>query len=359
MLVSGYITEPDSWTNFRLAVRNGTISNFATVGDLYTADINGVDMLYQLVDIGSSAKNTTELGCAPEDPDYFSKYPDAKPCTFAQYYTKTVGNWSEPQPTYQITTAIASGESCNISLFNMDNIQTNYDFTAPQELKKDGFLRKNSETQLQYYATNKSSPVNITMAAGSANASISGKLSVANYHKMVASGDPNYNRSAIRQFINSTGLKNTYWAPQSIYDLQPSYVTTENGYMYGIDAELLSVIGKTVRQFEWNTAIEGSSGDSNFSDKFFIPSQKEVLDSATSYNTTHKGRVFDYYNGKPNDTRIKYNFENQATPSSWIIRSPHNSYSYNRGNRMIDSVGGSTFSQANQGSRVAPCFVIL
>ena len=188
MLVSGYITEPDSWTNFRLAVRNGTISNFATVGDLYTADINGVDMLYQLVDIGSSAKNTTELGCAPEDTDYFSKYPDAKPCTFAQYYSKTVGIWSEPQLTYQI--AIASGETCNISLFDDWNTQTNYDFTAPQELKKDGFLRGNSGTQLQYYAINKSTPVNITMVEGSANASISGKLSVANHHKMVASGRP-------------------------------------------------------------------------------------------------------------------------------------------------------------------------
>lgn len=54
-----------------------------------------------------------------------------------------------------------------------------------------------------------------------------------------------WSTSFLRQWLNSSGDAGSWWVAQDEWDIRPDLATTINGYMSGVDTDLLKVIKKT------------------------------------------------------------------------------------------------------------------
>ena len=360
--VNKYISSaaPDEWDEVRNAVRAGTTDRYFGKGDQFAIRRGAGSVIANVAGIGSKTKSVTANGNAVTDPTYFDKYPNAKPLLL-HFNDVTYGVvFSAPQANYQIVTEIASGATCNIKLKTRDiasDALVAYDFTAPKTLVAGGRLRQSSATVLQYYVNAKATAENITITAGSVNADISSKLSVQCDFNRVLYGDAGYLNSAVRQYLGSAAAAGTYWEPKTIYDLKPSWEGTLAGFQNGLDPEFLAVVGKTTREVEMNTVTDNGTlvPNTTFSDKFFLPSRKEIFGDAE--NAGHKGTQFDLYVGSSNADRIRYDITAPQTPRYWWLRSPHAGDSYIA--RTVYSDGSMSNNGANYGLGALPACVIL
>lgn len=349
---------PTTWEQFRNAVRAGTISNYFSVGDQFTFTKGGVTYTLDLVDIGSAARNIAANGNAPTDANYFVNFPNAKPVTMLMHDVIYGAVFDAPEANYQITTEIASGEKCNISLESNTIAAATYNFTAPSALVVGGRLRINTAVQLQYYATPASAPVNIAMVAGAADAeyiSISAKLSAQNNKDRVTYGSNKYTESAVRQWLNAGGAAGSFWTSKSNYDLAPSWHSTWAGFQNTLDPDLLAVIGETTREVELNTVTDGG-GQATISDKIFLPSRMEIYGSVETAG--HKGLQYQAYVGSVDADKIKYDATALSTARSWWLRSPYASTAYSA--RSVTSATGALYGNiAYVGIGAAAACVIL
>jgi hypothetical protein len=314
---------PETWAEFQSAVRNGTIDRYFAVGDQFNVSKGETNLVFDIVDIGNSVRNTAANGCAPADPNYFTRFPNAKPVTFLMHDVIYGVMFDRGEANYQITTEIPSGAKCNISLESATIAAATYNFTAPSALVVGGRLRINTAVQLQYYATPTSAPVNIAMVAGEADAeyiSIAGSLSAQNHKQRVSYGSNKYTESAIRQWLNAGGAAGSFWTSKSNYDLAPSWHSTLAGFRNGLDADFLAAIGETTREVELNTVTDGG-GQATVADNFFLPSRMEIYGSVETAG--HKGLQFQAYVGLANIDRIKYDSTALSTARLWWLRSPY------------------------------------
>lgn len=60
--------------------------------------------------------------------------------------------------------------------------------------------------------------------------------------QQAAYGNNRWATSAIRQYLNSDKPKGEWWTPQSKFDIAPDQLATKDGYLCGMDPELLAVI---------------------------------------------------------------------------------------------------------------------
>ena len=351
-------TAPATWEAFQQAVRAGTIGNYFSVGDQFNVLKGGANLVFDLVDIGSSVRNIAANGNAPVDPNYFTRFPNAKPVTFLMHDVINGVMFDNSEANYQITTEIASGAKRNISLESDTIAAATYNFTAPSALVVGGRLRINSATQLQYYATPTSAPVNIAMVAGAADAeyiSVAGSLSVQNHKHRVSYGSNKYTESAIRQWLNAGGAAGSFWTSKSNYDLAPSWHSTLAGFRNGLDPDLLAVLGETTREVELNTVTDGG-GQATISDNIFFPSRMEIYGSVETAG--HKGLQFQAYVGTANVDKIKYDSTALSTARTWWLRSP--SAGGSSFPRTANSVTGElSYSSASIGYGAAAACVIL
>jgi hypothetical protein len=349
---------PATWEAFQQAVRAGTIGNYFSVGDQFNVLKGGANLVFDLVDIGSSARNIAANGNAPVDPNYFTRFPNAKPVTFLMHDVIYGVMFDNSEANYQITTEIASGAKCNISLESDAIAAATYNFTAPSAMVVGGRLRISNATTLQYYATPAAAPVNIAMVAGAADAeyiSIAGSLSAQNHKQRVIYGSNKYTESAIRQWLNAGGAAGTFWVSKSNYDLAPSWHSTLAGFRNGLDPDLLAVLGETTREVELNTVTDGG-GQATIADNIFLPSRMEIYGSAETAG--HKGLQFQSYVGLPDIDKIKYDTTALSLARHWWMRSP------NAGNastaRGVYSVTGAlSHNNADGGIGAAAACVIL
>lgn len=132
-----------------------------------------------------------------------------------------------------------------------------------------------------------------------------------NHPDRVVHGSNNYKESAIRQFLNSSAEVGKVWSPQTQYDMPPSWATTLEGFMKGLDKEFLDVVGKVVVPCSANNVFE--SPDSTVTkgakytveDKFYFASTMELF--GTNAGSVADGSVcFPYYHEATNADRIKY-----------------------------------------------------
>lgn len=349
---------PETWAEFQSAVRNGTIDRYFAVGDQFNVTKDGANLVFDIVDIGDSTRNVEANGNAPTDPNYFTQFPNAKPVTLLMHDVINGIMFDNAEANYQITTEIASGEKCNISLESATIEAATYNFTAPSTLVVGGRLRISNATTLQYYATPTSAPVNIAMVAGAADAeyiSIASKLSAPNDKDRVSFGSNKYTESAIRQWLNAGGAAGTFWTSKSNYDLAPSWHSTLAGFRNGLDPDLLAVLGETTREVELNTVTDGG-GQATISDKIFLPSRKEIYGSVETAG--HKGLQFQAYVGLPDIDKIKYDTTALSTARHWWLRSPIASYASNARN-VHNTAGALGYVSASYGAGAAAACVIL
>ena len=91
-------------------------------------------------------------------------------------------------------------------------------------------------------------------------------------------GYNNYKDSAVRQWLTSTAQRGEWWAAQHEYDVAPSQATTEDGFLYRLDPELVGVLTPIKINVSANTVTDGGRTDT-VCDKVFLQSLEEVYGS--------------------------------------------------------------------------------
>lgn len=142
-------------------------------------------------------------------------------------------------------------------------------------------------------------------------------------------GNNNWKESAIRQWCNSSVKKGSVWTPQNIFDRAPSWVTTLDGFMHGLDPHLVSAIGKVKKTTLLNNVTDGG-GNIVTEETCWLMSMGEMGVSGFSA----EGSQYDYYKkllgGLISDwsTHSELIKTNKAgNPQYWWLRSPDTGYS--------------------------------
>ena len=169
-------------------------------------------------------------------------------------------------------------------------------------------------------------------------------------------GNNNWLQAAIRQWLNSDAEGGKWWSAQTEHDVAPSYVN-DDGFLKGLDADFLSVVGQVKKITALNTVTDGG-GFVETIERFFQPSLTEVNGGATG--TINEGKVYPYYSSfsdfagiSYSTNRIKYK---NGTQTAWGLRSPAFDYSCNV--RGVLASGNVTAYNAKLPLGVSPCCCI-
>ena len=104
-----------------------------------------------------------------------------------------------------------------------------------------------------------------------------------------------YNRwsqSAIRQYLNSDAAAD-WWEPQNPFDRPPTYVARA-GFLAGLPAELVAVMGKVKTQTLCNSVTDGSVVDTTY-DKVTLPSFAEAFVNDSAAAKAVEGEPWDWF----------------------------------------------------------------
>ena len=189
-----------------------------------------------------------------------------------------------------------------------------------------GYNTQSTATKISTYETQASTTVLESVAiaerTGGTDLGVADGKGKLNHSHRIRYGSNNWKESALRQMLNSDKTKGTFWTPQTKYDRTPSWNATENGFMAGLPADFLDVIGICSHITKANGVHEESdaiNGSYETQDKFWLPSYSEVFGGAE--NNVADGTQYPYYSGGLAADRIKYNSSGAAR--SWWLRSPH------------------------------------
>ena len=100
-------------------------------------------------------------------------------------------------------------------------------------------------------------------------------LTPTNHTHRIRYGSNNWQQQALRQWLNSNADAGGVWTPKTIYDRPPTWVTTEAGFLNGLDADFLAVIGTVAKRTALNTITDGG-GYIDTSETFLLPAKGEV-----------------------------------------------------------------------------------
>ena len=119
-------------------------------------------------------------------------------------------------------------------------------------------------------------------------------------------GDDCWSRSAIRQYLNSDKPKGQWWTPQSKWDIAPDQLNTLDGFLCGVDPELLAAIKPVKVQTYRNSTCyddkaQGNTPDITY-DKVILPSLEQLF---IAPQQAGEGEAQEYYVNL-NGTTTKY-----------------------------------------------------
>ena len=201
-----------------------------------------------------------------------------------------------------------------------------------------GYEKQAADTKISTYSSRESTEAIETVTVDEASTGIflgtaDGKSENMNHTHRIRYGSNNYAESAARQCLNSDKAAGTYWKPQTIFDRPPTWETSQEGFMAGMDEDFLAVVAETSKTTALNTVTDGG-GSTETTDKFFLLSKAEVY--AGAEGSIMEGEPYPFYSdfsdlsqaGTGEDTnRIKYT--SAGTAGYWRLRSPHVGIGYN------------------------------
>lgn len=172
-------------------------------------------------------------------------------------------------------------------------------------------------------------------------------------------GNNNWKESAIRQWCNSSAKKGSVWTPQNIFDRAPSWASTLDGFMHGLDSHLVSAIGKVKKTTLLNNVTDGG-GNVQTEETCWLMSMGEMGVSGFSA----EGSQYDYYKkllgGLISDwsTHSELIKTNKAgNPQYWWLRSPYTGSSGHA--RLVYTSGGVSNDIARTGNQAVVGFAII
>ena len=172
-----------------------------------------------------------------------------------------------------------------------------------------------------------------------------------NHIQCVRYGYNRWSQSAIRQWLNSDAAANSWWTPQNVFDRPPSYLSRA-GFLNGLDADLVAVLGEITHSTPLNTITDGG-GSETVVDKVFLLSRAEV-GLGVEANGANDGTVYEYYEEAQNVDRIKLR---AGSAAYWWLRTPYVGDANDV--RSVDTSGALSGGGANIAVGVAPACVIL
>ena len=184
--------------------------------------------------------------------------------------------------------------------------------------------------------------------------------------QQMAYGDNRYATSAIRQYLNSDKPKGEWWTAQTKWDIAPDQLSQIDGYLCGMDPELLSVL-KPVKVVTYCNTVT-ATGQKQVKD---ITYDKVTLISLEQMyiepQDAGEGEAHEYYK-ELNGTAKKFQWwqtyeilktfavENPTSPQGVRLRSAYRSSAYNTWN--VYSSGNVSSSNASSANRPAPLMFI-
>jgi hypothetical protein len=318
---------PTSWAEVQAIVRSGLASKVFSIGDQLTCNKGDEVLTWDIIGIDCdtpSDENYTHSMTLQLHDCYASLQFDRNE---AFYYCET----ELPAGTYNVTCGVNLGTNCVAG--------KTYQFTLTKSVPAGGqlvgFERMPDTTTdswtVHTYASNSLTAEieSATVTEGSGGTSL-GTFQIAvqgnlNSLHRLAYGSNNYLESAIRQVINSDKAAGSVWTPETKFDRPPTWATSEAGFLSGVDADFLSVLGKVKKVTARNTVTDGGGSDTS-DELIFLLSRSEIY--AGLENNINEGSAYPYYANYSdysaanmgNDTnRIKYR---NGVAQYWCLRSP-------------------------------------
>lgn len=248
-----------------------------------------------------------------------------------------------------------------------------YQFTLTQPVPAGGqimfpwdYNTQAASTKVSTYASRMATAAieSVSVVEGTEGTSLGtadGNTANMNHTHRIRYGSNNWVESAMRQWINSDKDADSVWTPQTKFDRPPSWAASTAGFLNGIDADFLEVIGETEKVTCRNTVTDGGGSDIT-TDKFFLLSRREVY-AGNAVSGVIEGEPYPYYSdysdlsaaGTGNDTnRIKY--RNGSTQYWWLLTPTSGD---GHGVRGIDPAGHLSSYGAHSSYGVAPACNII
>ena len=345
--------KPTSWEGVQSLVRAGLASRVFSIGDQLTCQRDGVNLVWDVIGIDHDT---------PADPQFTHSLTLQLHDCFP-----TAMQFDAAEAFYYAESGLAAGTYH----FMIDS--SDYQFTLANAVPAGGQLILNwtgtAPTGVSVSPTRggaiEGGAVSVTQ--GSGGTSLGTLTSAGDFaHHLnslyrITNGSSNYKESAIRQWLNSSAAAGSVWTAQTQFDRPPLSATNTAGFMNGMDADFLAVIGKTHLVVARNTVCDGGGYD-EMDDYFFLPSRSEIY-GGVEVSGVDEGTAYPYYAdysdlsaaGTGTDSnRIKYI---NNTAQYWWMRTPHSGYvHYVRG---IGLAGTVTDFRANNSYGVAPACNII
>ena len=358
--ISGY--DPTKWAGIRNIVRAGRSAEFFTVHESQlTAKKSGTELTFDVLGVDHDTPSNSRFShsmtlqthdCianlqfdAPEAFYYCENGLDAGTYYFTidSTYEPSINDLSAYQ--FTLTKDVPAGGQLTFPWLS----------GKASTIKVNSFASATSTTAIEQVpvteGTDGQNLGNLTIAGDYSN-------NLNSIHR-VRHGSNNYKESAIRQWLNSTAEAGSVWTPQTKFDRPPAWATTTAGFMNGMDADFLAVIGKTHIIAARNMVCEGGSYD-EMDDYFFLLSRNEVY-MGSELSTITEGEAYPFYSdysdlsapGTGNDSnRVKI-----GSTQWWWLRTAYPQYCYTT--RIVNPAGalGYYFSRGSYG--VAPACNII
>ena len=174
-----------------------------------------------------------------------------------------------------------------------------------------------------------------------------------------------WSTSALRQYLNSSRPKGEWWTPQDQWDIAPDELAAKDGYLCGMDQEMLNNI-LPIKTITYSNAVNGAGADdfdTNY-DKVNLISLEQMY-----INPMHagEGEAHEYWK-RVNGTATKwqqwqeypilkhYAVENHSSVQNVRLRSTIRGRAYNTW--LIGSVGAAISDYSSRSHRFSPLVVI-
>lgn len=349
-IIAGNDIKKGSAFDIQRAIRAGRIQNVLSVGDFFTIGKSGTDWLFQVAAFDYDV---------PVNPAYtHSMRLLMYPC-FANVA------FDAQEAIYFAAAELPAG-----TYWFLDNRKNKYvSFTTTLAIPVGGQAVLTYGASPDYlvsavktYASNISTTVieEATATVSDTVPATGTQLTTINDGYRAQYGSNNWMQSAIRQWLNSAETTG-WWTPKNIYDRPQSSPT--DGFLNGIDADLLACIGKVRLRTGLNPVDNaGTFGYSDNEELIFLPSRTEMGlgNSATAiYETpvaadgTAKTDVLPLF--KSNADRIKYL---AGVARHWWMRSPHPGATGAHSTYVVYLTGALDGSGALHGDGAVPACVI-
>ena len=312
-------TDLTSWYGVRDVVRRGLASRFFQVGDQLVCEKDGVKIRWDIVGIDQDTpadSNFTHSMTLMAHDVYITAAFDAKEALFAFDDGLEAGTYHftiDQQP----WVAGDVGKTIQFTL-------TNAIPAGGQLVVNNGYNATMVGATISAFASGTSTTAaeTVTMSEGSDGTDLGSVASTltgttTNSIQRALLGSNNWNQSAARQYLNSNKAAGAYWTPKTKWDRPPAYVASTAGFLKGLDADFVSVLGKVVKTTSQNTVTDGGGGVQS-EELIFLPSRSEIFGSA-EISGVNEGAIYDYYKNATDADRIKYQ---DTAARNWWLRTP-------------------------------------